>query len=250
MRKIQSALFRIFNIVFLDPFRMTTYDVNVKNLFETPTMFPSKFSQMATLYLHNLRSKIPEDFVIPSSQEDSEIMLEEQPKEVLRDEDPEANELPELTTEITEIEKTNNEEELLEELIEPAPLENINLDENLLEEEPQESITIPPPFELDTNTTKEAELDLEDEPEGGEQTDVLDKRWTKRTQQTLALLQKNLKKKNEVNFKDITKNCSRKQAALKFYTLLILTKEKAIKVHQDEIFADVIIERGANFVQS
>ena len=99
MRKFQSALFQIFNIVFPDPFRMTTYDVNVKNLFETPTMFPSKFSQMANLYLHNLRSKIPEDFVIPSSQEDSEIMLEEQPKEVLRDEDPEANELPELTTE-------------------------------------------------------------------------------------------------------------------------------------------------------
>ena len=89
----------------------------------------------------------------------------------------------------------------------------------------------------------------EDEEAEGEieKNDVQDKRWTKRTQQTLHLLDKAMKKKEPVNFKDLTKKCNRKQAAYKFYTLLTLNKEKCITVEQNEVFSDIFISRGERF---
>ena len=44
----------------------------------------------------------------------------------------------------------------------------------------------------------------------------------------------------------LTKNSTRKTAAQKFYTLLVLKKWQAIEVHQQEPFGDISITAGPN----
>ena len=96
------------------------------------------------------------------------------------------------------------------------------------------------------------ELQDEEQVCGEEQTGVLDetqeqKRWTKRAHQMLHTLNRELNKKKEVTFDKLSKGSSRKQAAYKFYTLLILNKEKAITVTQDGLYSKIAVEKGDKF---
>ena len=43
---------------------------------------------------------------------------------------------------------------------------------------------------------------------------------------------------------DLTARMNRKQAAAKFYTLLVLKKQQAVDVFQNVTFADITITRG------
>lgn len=85
-----------------------------------------------------------------------------------------------------------------------------------------------------------------------EQSGMLDetqeqKRWTKRAQQMLHTLNRELNKKKEVTFDTISKKSNRKQAAYKFYTSLILNKEKAITLSQDGLYCKILVEKGEKF---
>ena len=75
------------------------------------------------------------------------------------------------------------------------------------------------------------------------------KRWTKRAQQMLHSLDRELTKKENVDFKSLSRKSNRKQAAYKFYTLLILNKEKAIKISEDGLYGKITIVKGDNFDQ-
>jgi len=236
--------------------RMRYCDIDNKKLQAEQISFPCcKRSKLMSIYKNNLTHKIPTDLDIPSSQEEEEEIELEPPIETLRDNDNQ-EELPEITNELTDIEKTNQEEEypLLEEFEEiPPPEVPLGVDEleaQHFNEETKgdEELTIPPAFELEKSLDKSFKgNDTEEEEEESQETDTDKqdtKRWTKRTQQTLNLLEKQWKKKDQVQFKDITKKCNRKQAAHKFYTLLILSKTKSIKFQQEEVFGDITIERG------
>ena len=92
----------------------------------------------------------------------------------------------------------------------------------------------------------------EEQISGEDQSGMLDetqeqKRWTKRAQQMLHTLNRELSKKNEVSFEKLSKGNSRKQAAYKFYTLLILNKEKAITVSEDGLYGKIVIGKGEKF---
>jgi len=235
--------------------RMSALDVTAKMLFDRPISFKSKKARLEELYKAHQTTKIPEDLIIPSSQEDEEVQLED-PTEILREADENSTNLPELTVENTEIQETILPEEQDEERFEP-PIDDIPppMDIDMENPDQENDITVPPPFQLDVTektineTVNESSAkETEDEEPEAEKTDQQDKRWTKRTQQTLNLLEKTLKKKSApVNFKDLTKKCNRKQATHRFYTLLTLSKEKCITVEQDGLFADILIHPGERF---
>ena len=75
------------------------------------------------------------------------------------------------------------------------------------------------------------------------------RRWTKRTQQVLKLLQKNLSTAGEVYFSTLTLKCNRKQAASRFYTCLLLAKEGMITATQPEPYADIVLRKGPKYVE-
>ena len=75
------------------------------------------------------------------------------------------------------------------------------------------------------------------------------RRWTKRTQQVLRVLGRNLSGKESIQFSSLTGRCSRKQAASRFYTCLLLAKEGMIDVKQDEPYADIAIQKGPKFTE-
>jgi cohesin complex subunit SCC1 len=75
------------------------------------------------------------------------------------------------------------------------------------------------------------------------------RRWTKRTQQVLRLLQKHLSTTEEVYFSTLTHKCNRKQAASRFYTCLLLAKEGMVCATQPEPYADIILQKGPKYVE-
>lgn len=75
------------------------------------------------------------------------------------------------------------------------------------------------------------------------------RRWTKRTQQVLRVLGRNLSGKGSLQFSSLTQRCSRKQAASRFYTCLLLAKEGMIEVKQQEPYADIAIQKGPKFTE-
>jgi len=254
-----------FNFVLF--FRMSTIDVTSKMLFERPTSFTTKRARYCELFKNHQTITIPDDLVISSQEYDEDDVHLEEPSEILRDGTAMANVLPEITNDTTAI-----EENLVpaaceeEERFEPLPLDiemptiDIEMEQNQENLDEEAEIQVPPPFQLDVtaeNTlineiaaaNESSAKDTEDEETEVEKTDAQDKRWTKRTQQTLSLLEKAMKKKphTPVNFKDLTKKCSRKQATHRFYTLLTLSKERCITVEQDGLFADLLIHPGARF---
>uniref|UniRef100_A0A914WFT1 Rad21/Rec8-like protein C-terminal eukaryotic domain-containing protein n=1 Tax=Plectus sambesii TaxID=2011161 RepID=A0A914WFT1_9BILA len=79
-----------------------------------------------------------------------------------------------------------------------------------------------------------------------------DHRWTKRTQHVLNTIAAKLKisDDDEVPFADLTKGATRKSAAQKFYTLLVLKKWQAIDVRQDHPFAPIRVAAGPKMDES
>ena len=59
----------------------------------------------------------------------------------------------------------------------------------------------------------------------------------------------NLSGKESIQFSSLTQRCSRKQAASRFYTCLLLAKEGMIDVKQEEPYADIAIQKGPKFTE-
>ncbi|XP_056154251.1 RAD21 cohesin complex component b [Lampris incognitus] len=121
-----------------------------------------------------------------------------------------------------------------------------------------------PPEETTTNISQLIELDLlgdknkekkngdesdeEEETQGGDQ-DQEERRWNKRTQQMLHGLQRVMSKTGaqSVSLLDLCRNNNRKQAAAKFYSFLVLKKQQAVELEQEEPYSDIIATPGPRF---
>uniref|UniRef100_A0A0K0D3F8 Rad21_Rec8 domain-containing protein n=1 Tax=Angiostrongylus cantonensis TaxID=6313 RepID=A0A0K0D3F8_ANGCA len=80
-----------------------------------------------------------------------------------------------------------------------------------------------------------------------------DHRWSKRTQNVLNSIVTKLRVTGEsqIALSDLlTKGATRKTAAQKFYTLLVLKKSQAINVEQHGPYEDIIISAGPNIAQT
>ncbi|KAL6726056.1 hypothetical protein Aduo_008067 [Ancylostoma duodenale] len=80
-----------------------------------------------------------------------------------------------------------------------------------------------------------------------------DHRWSKRTQNVLNAIVTKLRTTDEtqITLNDLlTKGATRKTAAQKFYTLLVLKKSQAINVAQHEPYGDIYISAGPNVAQT
>jgi len=78
--------------------------------------------------------------------------------------------------------------------------------------------------------------------------EIEEHRWNQRSIKVLNVLRSSLAK-GPVMFSDIAppRTNLKKQAAMKFYTLLNLKKIQAVDVHQPEPYADIEISQGINF---
>ncbi|KAJ8398525.1 hypothetical protein AAFF_G00427800 [Aldrovandia affinis] len=117
------------------------------------------------------------------------------------------------------------------------------------EEQPNLSQLIP---ELDLLGEKSKEKDDEEEEEeegqGGDQ-DQEERRWNKRTQQMLHGLQRVMERTGtqSIGMLELCRNNNKKQAAAKFYSLLVLKKQQAVDLTQAEPYSDIIATPGPRF---
>lgn len=107
--------------------------------------------------------------------------------------------------------------------------------------------SVPPPSvpQIEAPAFK-ADEDLENEvmPENEEQEE---KRLTKRTHQMQHGLDLAFRYNNRLSFADMSRNLYKKQAASRFYTLLVLKKFQAVEVSQQKEFGDIWISKGPQF---
>ncbi|XP_055081373.1 RAD21 cohesin complex component b [Periophthalmus magnuspinnatus] len=100
----------------------------------------------------------------------------------------------------------------------------------------------------DKKKTDDDSDDEEEEAQGGDQ-DQEERRWNKRTQQMLHGLQRVMDKTGaqSVSLLDLCRNNNRKQAAAKFYSFLVLKKQQAVELLQEEPYSDIIATPGPRF---
>lgn len=73
------------------------------------------------------------------------------------------------------------------------------------------------------------------------------RRWTKRTSQLIHTLKREFNKKDTVNFNNLVQKNTRKQAAYKFYSCLLLSKDNTLNMKQKDLFGDIMLAKGAHF---
>lgn len=116
--------------------------------------------------------------------------------------------------------------------------------------QPQNITELMQDFDLVQENEKKKEEDEEEEEESatGDQ-DQEEKRWNKRTQQMLHGLQRVLAKTGaeSISLLELCKNNNKKQAAAKFYSFLVLKKQQAIELVQEEPYSDIIATPGPRF---
>ncbi len=111
-------------------------------------------------------------------------------------------------------------------------------------EEDPTSRVIPEMPSLEDGITENAE----DQQESNELSEEFEaRRWTKRTQQVIRVLDRGFKNENSVEFSSLTQRCNRKLAASRFYTCLLLAKEKMITLEQGEAYSEITVTKGVKF---
>ncbi|TEA31559.1 hypothetical protein DBR06_SOUSAS22010017 [Sousa chinensis] len=143
-----------------------------------------------------------------------------------------------------------------EPMIPPQQVEQMEIPPvELPPEEPPNICQLIPELELLPEKEKEKEKEKEDDEEeededasGGDQ-DQEERRWNKRTQQMLHGLQRALAKTGaeSISLLELCRNTNRKQAAAKFYSFLVLKKQQAIELTQEEPYSDIIATPGPRF---
>ncbi|XP_018416356.1 PREDICTED: double-strand-break repair protein rad21 homolog [Nanorana parkeri] len=118
-------------------------------------------------------------------------------------------------------------------------------------EEPQTLSELIPELNLLPEKEKEKDEEEEEEEEDvtGTEQDQEERRWNKRTQQMLHGLQRVLARTGaeSISLIDLCRNTNRKQAAAKFYSFLVLKKQQAIELTQEEPYSDIIATPGPRF---
>ena len=119
-------------------------------------------------------------------------------------------------------------------------------------DQPEEPSRIIPTLpDIQDMEEKEEEMAPTQEQQSGEASEEFEqRRWTKRTQQVFKMLNHGFDKADSVDFLSLTRRCSRKQAASRFYTCLLLAKEGTIQFEQSEPYGDITIEKGPRFAQA
>ena len=121
-------------------------------------------------------------------------------------------------------------------------------------DELEESRVIPDMPELEGLSTDDAVSQAtagSDDKQAGEMSEEFEKhRWTKRTQQVLKMLDRSLANNSETPFSSLTQKCSRKQAASRFYTCLLLAKENTIHVQQNSAYGEILITKAPKFTKA
>uniref|UniRef100_A0A3Q4BHS0 Uncharacterized protein n=1 Tax=Mola mola TaxID=94237 RepID=A0A3Q4BHS0_MOLML len=157
---------------------------------------------------------------------------------------------------------------MLDESVMPPPSSQRGLKRKAPDTEPAlpqlEPSTVELPPEETTHISQLIELDLlgdkdkkkneddseeeEEEVQGGDQ-DQEERRWNKRTQQMLHGLQRVMAKTGtqSVGLLDLCRNNNKKQAAAKFYSFLVLKKQQAVELVQEEPYSDIIATPGPRF---
>ncbi len=79
--------------------------------------------------------------------------------------------------------------------------------------------------------------------------DTLDpsKSLTKRAKTMVSILNKSFSKQDNIGFFELARKNTRKHAAQKFYSLLVLKKFDIIDVHQADTYGDIIVTKGDKF---
>ena len=121
----------------------------------------------------------------------------------------------------------------------------------------QTSRVIPEMPELEGISSEEALLSQatnagnEKQPSGEMSEEFEKRRWTKRTQQVLRMLDRSFAANDsKTPFSTLTQKCSRKQAASRFYTCLLLAKENTIHVQQAKAYGEILITKGPKFTKA
>lgn len=89
----------------------------------------------------------------------------------------------------------------------------------------------------------EVEEDVEAE-EGEDEEKHHERVLNKRAHSMLMGINRLLQQSDTVSFNEVTRKLNRKQVASKFYSLLVLKKQQAVEVAQEDSFADIVISRG------
>uniref|UniRef100_A0A8P4K3T5 RAD21 cohesin complex component n=1 Tax=Dicentrarchus labrax TaxID=13489 RepID=A0A8P4K3T5_DICLA len=135
----------------------------------------------------------------------------------------------------------------LDESVMPPPSSQPGLKRKAQDTEPALPVStdVPPPFISVCNCVF---LCQEEEAQGGDQ-DQEERRWNKRTQQMLHGLQRVMAKTGaqSVSLLDLCRNNNKKQAAAKFYSFLVLKKQQAVELVQEEPYSDIIATPGPRF---
>ncbi|KAM9307824.1 double-strand-break repair protein rad21 homolog [Gastrophryne carolinensis] len=141
-----------------------------------------------------------------------------------------------------------------EPMLPPEPAPQIEMPPvELPPEEPQNLSDLIPELNLLPEKEKEKEKEDEEEEEEedatGTEQDQEERRWNKRTQQMLHGLQRVLARTGaeSISLLDLCRNTNRKQAAAKFYSFLVLKKQLAIELTQEEPYSDIIATPGPRF---
>lgn len=122
--------------------------------------------------------------------------------------------------------------------------ENLPLVQGDEEEEPVRIIPDLPDFEVE-NKEDESGPGVE----GEDTNEKEEKRLNKRTQQVLKILDKCFNQTDTIRFRDISRKSSRKQAASRFYSCLLLAKDGTIQFKQKEPYSEILIEQGPSYTK-
>uniref|UniRef100_A0A8C1PC32 RAD21 cohesin complex component b n=1 Tax=Cyprinus carpio TaxID=7962 RepID=A0A8C1PC32_CYPCA len=128
--------------------------------------------------------------------------------------------------------------------------QHVNMQQvDLPPEEPANISQFIPEFDLIGEKSKEKKDDEEEEEVRSGDQDQEERRWNKRTQQMLHGLQRVIAKTGaeSISLLDLCRNNNKKQAAAKFYSFLVLKKQQAVELRQDEPYSDIIATPGPRF---
>lgn len=104
-------------------------------------------------------------------------------------------------------------------------------------------------FELEQNPDEMLpESQLNDEQGTGEKYEEFQaRRWTKRTQQLMHTLKRELKNRKSIGLDVLSKQETRKQAACKFYSCLLLKRDNEVELQQKDAFGRILVLKGPCF---
>lgn len=220
-------------------------------LFNLPAM-SNMAPTIRNILVQNLTSKITHDQDVDETAERMELDDRESPQEEHRDAVEEQIKSPRSprkrkSAHSTETDDQTAPEGLPFEAERPVEEETeINLEhyEGVSEFIPEEESRL----DIELNEPEVPESQMTDEQASGEKDEEFqERRWTKRTQQLMHTLKRELKTKDAVPLDDLAKEGNRKQVACKFYSCLLLKRDNEIELQQKNAFEEILVSKGPSF---